>query len=101
VTDTATEIAWKMMMYKAKRDEAVIRRMMGQWVSELEPSVAYQHGNVVGLCGADDPFGRVYVHADPFRPMVKEFFGRIASQVLPGWDASEIEIQWWTPGSDF
>lgn len=98
---TATEVAMRMAHYQAKRDDVVIRHMLGMWVSEIEPSVAYQHGNVVGLCGVDDALGRVYVHADPFRPMVQEYVGRIASMIFPGWDASAIEIQWWNPGSDF
>jgi hypothetical protein len=91
----------KVAMLKGARDDATLRRMLGRWVSECEPSAAYQNGNLVGLCARDDALGRVYVHADPFRPMVQEYVGRIASQIFPGWDASAIEMEWWNPGNDF
>lgn len=42
---------------KARRDEATIRALLGRWVSELEPAVAYRHGEVIGLTLADAPLG--------------------------------------------
>jgi len=42
--------------------EELIRMLLENWVSELEPSVCYdKHGNVIGLCDA-----RAEVGSQPF-----------------------------------
>lgn len=34
---------------KTMRDEAEVRRMLGKWVSELEPTILYMRERLVGL----------------------------------------------------
>lgn len=34
---------------KLQRDEAEVRRMLGKWVSELEPTILYMRERLVGL----------------------------------------------------
>lgn len=43
---------------KAAADEACVREMLGRWVSELEPAVAYgPFGDIIGLTLAASPVG--------------------------------------------
>lgn len=46
---------------KAARDEEIVRELLGHWVSELDPAIAYQNGEVIGLCLADDWRGTILV----------------------------------------
>lgn len=45
------------MRQKAAQDEQIIRDLLGRWVSELTPAVAYRNGEIIGLCDADAPAG--------------------------------------------
>jgi hypothetical protein len=51
---------------RAAQEEALIRRLLGLWVSELEPCIVRNHGTgkILGLGMAGDPSGRVIVRAD-------------------------------------
>jgi hypothetical protein len=43
---------------RAKAEEALIRRLLGCWVSEMPPAVAYdRRGNILGITIADCPLG--------------------------------------------
>ncbi len=43
---------------KLARDEQIIRELLGRWVSELEPCVAYDPDfEIIGLCPANAPLG--------------------------------------------
>lgn len=43
----------KMIGSHAAINEEMIRMLLENWVSEIEPSVCYdKHGNVIGLCDA-------------------------------------------------
>lgn len=46
---------------KLRRDDATLREMLGRWVSESEPSVAFglDTGEIIGLTRADDPTGMI------------------------------------------
>lgn len=48
---------------KVKRDDQVLREMLGRWVSESEPSLALRLGSneIIGLTRADDPTGAIVV----------------------------------------
>jgi hypothetical protein len=61
VMDKIRGTVTRMAKAKASQDENAIRELLGRWVSEFEPSVAYQNGDVIGLCVADDPSGSVPV----------------------------------------
>jgi hypothetical protein len=40
------------------RDEQIIRSLLGRWVSELVPAIAYdQFGAILGLVPANSPIG--------------------------------------------
>ncbi len=47
----------RAILAKAAHDEAVLRRLLGRWVSGLEPAVAYRNGEIIGLTVADAPIG--------------------------------------------
>lgn len=54
------EALGREMIRKLALDEALIRRMLGEWVSGLEPSVLYGPGYVIiGLTIAGLPLGVV------------------------------------------
>lgn len=42
---------------KMRRDECTLRTLLGLWVSELEPSVVYRDGEIIGLTAAGMPLG--------------------------------------------
>lgn len=42
---------------RARREEDVIRELLGRWVSEIEPAIAYHDGEIIGICAADTPIG--------------------------------------------
>lgn len=43
---------------QAAADEILVRELLGRWVSELEPAVAYdRQGRVIGLTVANAPIG--------------------------------------------
>lgn len=42
---------------KTASNENIIRELLGRWVSELEPAVAYRNGEIIGLTIADAPIG--------------------------------------------
>ena len=48
---------------KVQSDDAILREMLGRWVSESEPSIAVRlgSGEIIGLTRADDPTGSVLV----------------------------------------
>lgn len=48
---------------KVQRDEVALREMLGNWVSESEPSLAVRSdtGEILGLVRADDPSGSIIV----------------------------------------
>ena len=58
-------------MAKAAHDERIIRHLLGQWVSEFEPSIAMRNGEVIGLSVANDPSGSIPVRVMDMRPMVR------------------------------
>ena len=72
---TLDEIRMRMMLQKARHDEAIIREMLGRWVSELEPSVCYRNGQVLGLCMAGDPTGHMPV-VSPLLQFQRDVFAR-------------------------
>lgn len=51
----------------ATRREAIVRELLGRWVSELEPAVAIDQasGAIIGLAVAGDPSGRIVVEVAP------------------------------------
>jgi hypothetical protein len=51
------EFVRKAVIAKAAADEIVIRRLLEQWVSGLEPAVACQDGRIIGLTLADAETG--------------------------------------------
>jgi hypothetical protein len=51
------EIVQRQIEAKMIRDEAIVRGLLGRWVSELEPSIAYRDGEVIGLCPAESDLG--------------------------------------------
>ena len=62
----------RMQIAKAKRDEVTVRHLLGQWVSELEPSIAMRGGEIIGLCVAGDPTGSIPVRVMDMRPALRE-----------------------------
>ena len=41
---------------KAGDDEHIVRKLLGKWVSKLEPAIVYdRQGNIIGLTRADMP----------------------------------------------
>jgi hypothetical protein len=42
---------------RAASDEIIIRSLLGRWVSELEPAVAWCDGEIIGLCPAGAEIG--------------------------------------------
>lgn len=48
---------------KVTRDDAILREMLGRWVSESDPSIAVRlgTGEIIGLTRADDPTGSVLI----------------------------------------
>lgn len=69
---TRDEIIMRMQIAKAKRDENTVRHLLGQWVSELEPSIAMRDGEIIGLCVAGDPTGSIPVRVMDMRPVLRE-----------------------------
>lgn len=55
--DIVAEFIRREICAKVRRDEETIRALLGQWVSELEPAVVYQDGEIIGLCVAGAPPG--------------------------------------------
>jgi len=56
----------------AREQDAVVREMLGRWVSEFEPCLIVRNTHVVGLSMVGDPEGRVIVR--PIAPAyAKEF----------------------------
>jgi len=48
----------KAIAEQARRDDLAVREMLGQWVSGLEPSIAYgPNFRLLGLTAADFPVG--------------------------------------------
>lgn len=47
----------------ARRNEAKLRRLLAQWVSEMEPVVVYdfESRHILGLAVLDDPTGTIVV----------------------------------------
>lgn len=68
---THVEIAMRLAHAKAQHDERIVRSLLGQWVSEFEPSIAYHNGEVIGLCVAGDPSGSIPVRVFDTRPTLK------------------------------
>jgi hypothetical protein len=53
-----TEANMLAVIGRCHRDEALVKDLLGRWVSELEPAVAYdKRGNVIGLTLADAQVG--------------------------------------------
>lgn len=77
---TLDEIRMRMALQKARHDEAIIREMLGRWVSELEPSVCYRNGQVMGLCMAGDPTGHMPV-VTPLLQFQRDIFARVWSNI--------------------
>lgn len=69
---TRDEIVMRMQVAKSKRDEDTVRRLLCQWVSELEPSIAMRDGEIIGLCVAGDPSGSIPVRVLDVRPFLRE-----------------------------
>lgn len=60
---------------KAERDAGVLMELLGRWVSELEPSIAYDPDyNIIGLSA---PTGRIVVE----RIDARDFFLRMAAEI--------------------
>lgn len=57
----------RALLEDARRREAVLKSMLGRWVSELEPALAERQGTfeILGLTVADDPAGAIVVAYDP------------------------------------
>ena len=47
----------KLLDERASRDEARVRSLLEQWVSEIEPAIVYQDNEIVGLCDANAELG--------------------------------------------
>lgn len=43
------ERVWCVMREKARRDNEIIKEMLGRWVSEIEPTIGYRGSQVIGL----------------------------------------------------
>lgn len=56
-TANAELLMRRAAMARARYEEYVIRELLGRWVSELEPAVAYRDGEIVGLTIAAAPIG--------------------------------------------
>jgi hypothetical protein len=56
--DILKDFVRRGMAAKNAADEAIIRHLLSQWVSELEPAVARdKQRNIIGLCDANAPLG--------------------------------------------
>lgn len=65
-------------------DETEVSRMLGQWVSELEPALAYgPNGQLLGLTSADIPVGVIA----PIVVKVSEEYKRKRANVVPPWSS--------------
>jgi hypothetical protein len=92
---TATELRLRMAEHRARVDEALIKILLGRWVSGFEPSVVIRRGEIVGLCVDGDPTGYVCVPLFDFRPAAAEIMRRTGVAVgLP-------KVTTWEPGYDF
>jgi hypothetical protein len=71
---TAEEVRDAMVKAQAQQYDREIRWLLGQWVSELEPSLVMWNGRIHGLAWVGDP-GRIVVYngIDP-RPLLKKVF---------------------------
>ena len=49
----------RAMAAQAAHNEAVVRSLLGRWVSGLEPSIAMRNGKIIGLCDAAAPLGSI------------------------------------------
>lgn len=58
-----TELQRRRVTAQMAADEAIIRHLLGLWVSECEPSVARRRdtNEILGLCVAGDLSGRIVV----------------------------------------
>ena len=51
------EVVRRRQEAKMISDEEAIKELLGRWVSELEPAVAYQNFEVIGLTPAESDLG--------------------------------------------
>ena len=57
MSDVMERYVQEAIRLRAARDEVVIRGLLGRWVSELDPAVAWQDGRIIGLTVADSDLG--------------------------------------------
>lgn len=57
MNDIMREYVRRKCEAKARADEQIVRRLLEQWVSELEPAIAMRGGEIIGLTLADAPLG--------------------------------------------
>ena len=61
--ETVREYVRRETLARARADEALVRDLLGLWVSELEPAIARRQGTheILGLTWADDPECRILI----------------------------------------
>lgn len=70
MTTPADDLIRAMVRQQTKSDDETVRHLLSQWVSELEPSVVWHNGKIVGLCVAGDLTGSLAVRVFDIRPAI-------------------------------
>ena len=77
MTSTLVEISYRMAAQHARINDMHLRRLLGQWVSEFEPTAYYDRdGNLIGLGANENPAAGVVLGVLNWKPLLQEIMKR-------------------------